>query len=77
MAATITLSASTTTHLDRPTTRPPRLEIDDVCPRIDTIRHTYRGVRPHEALVFERPLERYLAEPVEPHLSEPQSVQDP
>jgi len=31
----------------------------------------------HEALGFERPLERYLAEPVEPHQSKLQSVQDP
>ena len=56
-----------------------RFEIGDVvglAAEIEAFALIYNTIRPHEALGFERPLERYLAEPVEPHLSEPQSVQE-
>ena len=36
----------------------------------------YNEVRPHEALDFATPLSRYLADPVEPHLFSPESVQE-
>ena len=39
-------------------------------------RLTDNTVHPHEALAFERPLDRYLAEPDVPHLFQPTSVQE-
>jgi transposase InsO family protein len=56
-----------------------RLEIPDVLALVEeaqAFRQLYNRVRPHEALDFETPLSRYLADPAEPHLSEPQSVQE-
>ena len=52
------------------------LELDDAC---QLYRRFYNDTRPHEAIGFDVPLSRYLAEPAwparEPHLSEPESVQ--
>jgi transposase InsO family protein len=56
-----------------------RLEIPDALALVDeaeSFRRLYNEVRPHEALDFETPLSRYLAEPAEPHLSRPESVQE-
>ena len=56
-----------------------RLEIADALELADeaeAYRQLYNTVRPHEGIDFDRPMERYLAEPFEPHLSAAQSVQD-
>lgn len=56
-----------------------RLEIGDVvtlAAEVEAYRLLYNTVRPHEALDFERPLERYLRDPVRSHLSEAQTVQE-
>jgi transposase InsO family protein len=56
-----------------------RTEIADVIAlqaEVDAFRQLYNAGRPHEALDFGMPLDRYLADPTtEPHLSEPESVQ--
>ena len=56
-----------------------RLEIADVVTlvaEVEAFRLLYNTVRPHEALDFERPMDRYLSEPIEPHLFQAESVQD-
>ena len=56
-----------------------RLEIGDVvtlAAEVEAYRLLYNTVRPHEALDYDRPLERYLREPVGSHLSQHGSVQD-
>ena len=56
-----------------------RREIEDVVTlvaEVEAFRLIYNSVRPDEHLDFARPLECYLAEPVEPHLSAPESVQE-
>jgi hypothetical protein len=58
-------------HLDR-------LEIPDAVTLADetaTYRAMYNGIRPHEALDFATPLSRYRAPP-QPHLFQPESVQN-
>jgi transposase InsO family protein len=59
-----------------------RLEIRDVLElgaACEEFRRFYNDTRPHEAIAFDQPLLRYLAEPdwppPAPHLSEPESVQ--
>jgi len=56
-----------------------RLEIADALALADeaeAFRRLYNEIRPHEALDFETPLSRYLAEPAEPHLNQSESVQE-
>lgn len=56
-----------------------RLEIGDVltlAAEVEAYRLLYNTVRPHEALDFERPLERYLREPSGSHLFPTLTVQD-
>lgn len=56
-----------------------RLEIPDaldLSAEAEAYRRLYNEVRPHEALDFATPLSRYLADPVEPHLFSPESVQE-
>jgi transposase InsO family protein len=56
-----------------------RLEIGNVvglAAEVEAYRQLYNTVRPHEALDFERPIERYLREPLPPHLFPAGSVQD-
>lgn len=56
-----------------------RLEIEDVlrlAAEIEAYRQVYNTIRPHEALDFERPLERYLREPLEAHQFQATSVQE-
>lgn len=58
---------------------PYREEIDEVITLVaetGAYRLIHNTVRPHEALDYERPMERYLAEPADPHLYRPESVQD-
>lgn len=55
-----------------------RLEIEDALELHDqaqAFRELYNTIRPHETLDFATPLSRYLALP-EPHLYQPESVQD-
>lgn len=55
-----------------------RLEIPDALTLADqseAYRALDNAIRPHEALDFATPLSRYL-EPPEPHLFQPESVQD-
>ncbi len=54
-----------------------RLEIHDVIALVEEtgiFLEIYNTIRPHEALDFGTPIDRYLAHP-QPHLSEPESVQ--
>ncbi len=56
-----------------------RLEIGDALELADeteAYRTLYNEIRPHEAIDFATPLSRYLATPEQPHLSEPESVQE-
>ena len=56
-----------------------RLEMPDAITLSDeaeAFRRLYNEVRPHESLDFATPLSRYLADPNEPNLFEPKSVQD-
>lgn len=56
-----------------------RHEIADVLELTDeteAFRSLYNQVRPHEAIDFETPLSRYLADPVGSHLNQAESVQD-
>jgi transposase InsO family protein len=56
-----------------------RLEIPDaveLADATDAYRDLYNSLPPHEALAFATPLSHYLAEPAEPNLSEPKSVQE-
>ena len=56
-----------------------RLEIADgleLADEVEVLRELYNGIRPHETLDFERPLDRYLQTPAESHLSEPETVQE-
>jgi transposase InsO family protein len=56
-----------------------RLEIPDAITLADeaeAFRRLYNEIHPHESLDFATPLSRYLADPNEPNLSEPESVQD-
>ena len=56
-----------------------RLEIPDaldLAAEAEAYRRLYNEVRPHEALDFATPLSRYLADPAEPHLFGPESVQE-
>jgi transposase InsO family protein len=56
-----------------------RLEIADaleLAERAEDYRRLYNEVRPHEALDFATPLERYLADPGASYLSEPERVQE-
>ena len=56
-----------------------RLEIPDAITLADeaeTFRRLYNEIRPHESLDFATPLSRYLADPTEPALFGPESVQD-
>jgi transposase InsO family protein len=56
-----------------------RHEIADVMTlvaEVEAFRLIYNTVRPHEALDFERPMDRYLREPEASHLSEPECVQE-
>jgi putative transposase len=48
------------------------LELSD---EAEALRAIYIRIRPHEAIDFDRPIERYLADP-RPHLSEPETVQE-
>ncbi len=55
-----------------------REEIADVVALVDEVadfRQLYNTIRSHETLGFQTPISRYLAHP-EPHLSEPESVQE-
>lgn len=56
-----------------------RLEIADaleLADEVEVLRELYNTIRPHEAIDFERPLDRYLRAPGESHLSEPEIVQE-
>jgi putative transposase len=56
-----------------------RLEIPDAITLADeaeAFRRLYNEIRPHESLDFATPLSRYVADPNEPNLFEPESVQD-
>jgi putative transposase len=56
-----------------------RIEIPDAITLADeaeAFRRLYNEIRPHESLDFATPLSRYLAEPEESHLFEPESVQE-
>lgn len=58
---------------------PYRLKVGDVvtlAAEVEAYRLLYNTIRPHEALDFERPLERYIREPRESHLFSAASVQD-
>ena len=48
----------------------------DLAEHIETFRDQFNRLRPHEALGFDRPLDRYLATPPSYALSEPKSVPD-
>jgi transposase InsO family protein len=55
-----------------------RLEIPDaiaLAEEAEVFRRLYNEVRPHESLDFATPLSAYLADPNEPNLFEPESVQ--
>jgi putative transposase len=55
-----------------------RLEIAnalELADEAEALRSIYNRIRPHEAIDFDRPIERYLADP-RPHLSEPETVQE-
>ncbi len=55
-----------------------REEIPDVLALVDeaeAFRRLYNGIRPHESLDFDTPLDRYLRHPGS-HLSKPESVQE-
>lgn len=56
-----------------------RHEIADVMTlvaEVEAFRLIYNTVRPHESLGDIPPMSRYLSQPLEPHLSAPESVQD-
>jgi putative transposase len=56
-----------------------RLEIPDaiaLAQETEAYRRLYNEIRPHESLDFATPLSRYLADPAESHLFEPERVQD-
>lgn len=58
---------------------PYRLKVGDVvtlAAEVEAYRLLHNTIRPHEALDFERPLERYIREPRESHLFSAASVQD-
>jgi hypothetical protein len=48
----------------------------DLADHAEAFRTTHNEVRPHESLDFATPLSHYLADPVEPHLFQPESVQE-
>jgi putative transposase len=50
-------------------------DVVELAAEIDAFRALYNGIRPHEALDFGTPLSRHLADPLDHHLSEPESVQ--
>jgi hypothetical protein len=43
---------------------------------VEAFRPIFNTVRPHESLGDVPPMERYLSEPAEPHLCQPESVQE-
>jgi transposase InsO family protein len=56
-----------------------RIEISDgqeLVDEIDSYRHVYNQVRPHETLDWARPLDLYLTPPISYSLSEPESVRE-